>query len=69
MPRRARVRLLRNGVAVHEAEGDRLERTIEENGCYRLEARLPDDERERLWLVSNPVYVRPAAELPLSGAV
>ena len=48
------VRLLRDGE--HEAEGDRLEHTIEENGCYRP-ARLPDDERERLWLVSNPVYV------------
>ncbi len=69
MPRRARVRLLRDGVRVHEAEGERVEHVIEENGCYRLEARLPGDERERLWLVSNPVYVRPAAELPLSGAV
>ena len=64
MPRRARLRLVRDGVAVHEAEGDRLEHPVEDGGCYRLEARLPDDERERLWLVSNPVYVRPATEGP-----
>jgi hypothetical protein len=45
---------------VHEAEGHRLEHRIEEDGAYRLEARLADDERGRLWLVSNPVYVRAA---------
>jgi PHP domain len=63
-PRRARLRLLRDGVPVHHAEGDLLEHAIERQGTYRLEARLADDERERLWLVSNPVYVRP----PLSSA-
>jgi hypothetical protein len=57
-PRPARLRLLRNGAPVHEAEGDRLEHRIEEDGAYRVEARLADDPRGRLWLVSNPVYVR-----------
>jgi PHP domain len=61
-PRPARLRLLRDGVPVHEAEGERLEHPVAERGCYRLEARLPDDARERLWLVSNPVYLRPAAQ-------
>jgi PHP domain-containing protein len=60
-PRRARLRLLRDGVPVHEGEGEGMEHVVEEIGCYRLEARLPDDARERLWLVANPVYVRPAA--------
>jgi len=64
-PRRARLRLLHDGAPVLEVEGDRLEHAVEEDGCYRVEARLPGDERERLWLVSNPVYVRPA---PLSAA-
>jgi hypothetical protein len=59
-PRRARLRLLRDGAPAHVAEGDRFEHPIEAVGCYRLEARLLDDERERLWLVSNPIYVRPA---------
>jgi hypothetical protein len=57
-PRRARLRLLRDGTPVHEAEGDRLEHAVGREGCYRVEARLPGDER--LWLVSNPVYVRTA---------
>jgi hypothetical protein len=55
-PRRARLRLLRDGAPVHEAEGGRLEHAVREDGCYRVEARLPGDDR--LWLVSNPVYVR-----------
>jgi hypothetical protein len=59
-PRRARLRLLRDGVAVREAEGDRLEHAVDRDGSYRLEGRLPDDARDRLWLVSNPVYVRTA---------
>jgi hypothetical protein len=63
MPRRARLRLLRDGVKVRETEHDRLEHTVEQDGCYRLEARLPDDARERLWLVSNPVYVRPVGDV------
>ena len=59
-PRPARLRLLRDGVPVHKAEGDRLEQRIDKDGAYRVEARLLDDERGRLWLVSNPVYVRTA---------
>ena len=59
-PRRARLRLLRDGVPVHAAEGLRLEHAVAGEGCYRVEARLAEDPRERLWLVSNPVYVRPA---------
>jgi hypothetical protein len=57
-PRPARLRLLRDGAPVQEAEGHRLEHRIDQDGAYRVEARLADDERGRLWLVSNPVYVR-----------
>lgn len=63
VPRRARLRVLRDGSPVHDVEADRLDYQVDENGCYRLEARLPDDERNRLWLVSNPVYVRPETGL------
>jgi hypothetical protein len=59
-PRPARLRLLRDGAPVQEAEGHRLEHRIDQDGAYRVEARLADDERGRLWLVSNPVYVRAA---------
>ena len=57
-PRPARMRLLRDGAVVHEAEGTELEHVVTEAGAYRLEARLADDERGRLWLVANPVYLR-----------
>jgi hypothetical protein len=58
-PRRARLRLLRDGRALSEVEDDRMEHAVAEPGCYRLEARLPGDDR--LWLVTNPVYIWPAA--------
>ena len=54
-PRRARLRLLRDGEVLCEVEGDALEHPVRRPGVYRLEARLPDDDR--LWLVTNPVYV------------
>jgi hypothetical protein len=54
-PRRARLRLLRDGVTVAEAEGERLEHAADGDGAYRLEARLAHDDRP--WLVTNPVYV------------
>jgi hypothetical protein len=57
-PRPARLRLLRDGLPVLEAEGERLEHAAEQPGCYRLEARLPGDER--LWLAGNPIYARTA---------
>jgi hypothetical protein len=57
-PRRARLRLLRDGVPLAEVEDVRLEHPVAMAGCYRLEARLPGDDR--LWLVTNPVYVRTA---------
>jgi hypothetical protein len=60
VPERARLRLLRDGVPVREVEGSRLEHAATTSGCYRLEARLAGDARERLWLASNPVYIRPA---------
>ena len=58
LPRPARVRLLRDGVVLEEVEGDRLEREVAEEGCYRLEARLAGDERQRLWIAGNPIYLR-----------
>lgn len=59
-PEPAHLRLLRDGVPVYEVEATRLEYRADGDGCYRLEARLPRDSRGRLWLVSNPLYVRRA---------
>jgi hypothetical protein len=59
-PRPARLRLLRDGVPVLDTVSERLEHPVGEPGSYRLEARLPGDERDRLWLATNPIYARSA---------
>ena len=58
VPRRARLRLLHDGQPVADAEGDRLKLEVSDAGCYRLEAWLDEPGRERLWLASNPIYLR-----------
>ena len=54
-PRRARIRLLRNGDEIAAADGTELVHEAEGPGVYRAEAWLGD----RLWIASNPVYARP----------
>jgi hypothetical protein len=58
VPRPALVRLVRNGRAVAERHGLTLEHETDEPGVYRVEARIADGERPRLWIVSNPIYIR-----------
>jgi hypothetical protein len=55
LPRRADVRLIRDGSPISTApEVTSVARRIESPGAYRLEARIAG----RLWLLSNPVYLR-----------
>lgn len=58
LPRPARVRLLRDGQRVAEVSGDRLVHRTSAAGVYRIEAALELGGRERLWLLSNPIYLR-----------
>jgi hypothetical protein len=58
MPRGARLRLLRDGVAVAAAEGT-LVATPSGPGAYRVEARLPGYEVP--WILSNPIYLYDSA--------
>lgn len=58
-PREARLRILQDGVAIAEASGVSLAHPAQIPGVYRAEAWLPWRGRERLWLVSNPIYLRP----------
>jgi hypothetical protein len=58
VPLPARLRLLRDGVEVAEAEGDALEQEVEEPGVYRVEAYRRAKGRERTWILSNPIYLR-----------
>jgi hypothetical protein len=54
LPREADVRVLRNGAPVREARRAALDLDVGEPGRYRVEARI----NRRLWLLSNPVYLR-----------
>jgi len=58
LPLPARMRLLRDGVPILEAEGTMADREVEEPGVYRVEARREARGRERTWILSNPVYLR-----------
>ena len=59
LPRRARVRLLRDGSEVAAvSDGDRLEYAVDAPGAYRVEAYVSHLGRERTWILSNPVYLR-----------
>lgn len=59
VPRPAALTLLRDGEPVARAHGVALDHGAERAGVYRVEARLPAHGRERTWIVSNPVYLRP----------
>jgi hypothetical protein len=58
-PRRAELRLLRDGKLVASAaEATSLRRRTEGPGVYRVEAGLEAGGRSRTWIVSNPIYLR-----------
>jgi hypothetical protein len=59
LPRRAELRLIRDGRVVQSTVGSTLEARAAEPGVYRLEARLEADGKARTWIVSNPLYLRP----------
>ncbi len=59
LPRPAELTLLRDGKPVRRlADADGLVQQVEGNGVYRLEARLRRRGRWRMWLISNPLYLR-----------
>lgn len=59
LPLAAHLKLFRNGVLVNEvAAAAKLDFSTKEPGAYRLEAWLPVDGEERIWIYSNPVYLK-----------
>lgn len=58
-PGPSRIRLLRDGHTVAETRGTTLTHRTEQAGVYRVEASLSWRGRERRWIVSNPIYLRP----------
>jgi len=57
-PRRADIRLLRDGRIIARRWGRSLQWTTSEKGVYRVEAYRPFLLRKRGWVFTNPIYVR-----------
>lgn len=58
-PRRARIRLLRNGRSIAETTGRALLKHITEPGIYRVEAYRRRWGQWRGWVFTNPIYITP----------
>ena len=55
-------KLVRNGKVVAQENGSSFEQSIDEPGVYRVEVWLTLAGEPRPWILSNPIYVRPAAK-------
>jgi hypothetical protein len=59
VPSEGRVRLLRNGVVVHQQDGEWISHPVKEPGVYRTEVyRRLRGFGWRPWIFSNPIYLR-----------
>jgi hypothetical protein len=58
-PLPAKWRLVRNGKVVSESAGRVFDAPISEAGNYRVEAWLTVASEEMIWILSNPLYIRP----------
>ncbi len=54
-------KLLRNGKLMQQCEGRALDVPVTEPGNYRVEAWLKVAGEELIWILSNPLYIRPAS--------
>ncbi len=59
-PLPVRWKLLRQGQIVNEDKGRAFEAAIAEPGIYRVEAWLDIAGEPMIWILSNPIYIRPA---------
>jgi len=57
LPVRAKIKLIHNGVVVHQSSGDSITYLPRDPGAYRLEAWLEVDGEERPWIYANPILV------------
>lgn len=51
-------RVFRDGRKIHESQGETLDYAISSAGVYRVEVWLEVAAESRLWILSNPIYVR-----------
>lgn len=53
-PHKAHIRLFKDGALLHSINGQELRSAVSEPGVYRAEVYV----RKKLWIISNPIYVR-----------
>ena len=63
LPVRAKIKLMRNGATVAEANDSKVSFIAREEGDYRLAAWLTVAGQDRPWIYSNPIHVRKQADL------
>ena len=68
LPVPATIRLLRDNMVVAESHDSKLDYIVRDMGAYRLEALLSIDGEERPWIVTNPIFVGPPANITLPAA-
>ncbi len=61
-PLEAKHRLIRNGTMVAELTGRDVRFPIDQPGVYRCEVWLTVGDEDRVWILTNPIYVSSAAE-------
>ena len=54
LPKRGRLRLIRDGETILEEVGKSLAHPVPGPGIYRVEV----SRKGKLWILSNPIYVR-----------
>jgi hypothetical protein len=57
-PVECHVRLLHNGEVIADTNTQRFEQPVTEFGVYRIEGWLDVNTEDRVWIYSNPIYVR-----------
>jgi hypothetical protein len=58
LPRRAQVRIIKDGVLFRDADAYEIDCPIREPGVYRIESSLKTFGKYRPWIFSNPVFLR-----------
>ena len=58
LPRKGKIRVIKDGKLFWEGKGVAIRRPVSERGVYRVEAYLKRFARYRPWIYSNPIYVR-----------
>ena len=57
-PKKAKIRLLKDGITYREADSNTLTLELTEPGVYRVEVELPRKKKSVQWIYSNPIYVK-----------